>query len=68
MRVYCFLLHREAQQPYEITIKRLLALSVAMLMSMLEDHQKHLRGNYDQQDIPNPTTFTHAINPIDKIA
>lgn len=68
MRFYCFLSQREAQQLYEITIKRSLAFSVAMLMNMLEDHQKHLHGNYDQQGIPNPTAFTHAINPIDKIA
>lgn len=43
-------------------------MSVAMLMNMLQDHQKHLHGNYDQRGIPNPTAFTHAINPIDKIA
>lgn len=48
MRFYCFLSLREAQQPYEITIKRPLALSVAMLMNMLQDHQKHLHGNDDQ--------------------
>jgi len=36
-------------------------------MNILQDHPKRLQGNDDQGGIPNPTTFTHAVNPIDKI-
>lgn len=63
MRFYC----REAQQPHEITIKRSLALSAAVLMNTLRDRQKCLPENSDT-GIPSPTTFTRTINPIGKIA